>query len=135
MTEYDAIWNQQWKPVWTEITANPKAINPATLKEKMNAISNKYDELSKKVVDFKAEDKISDSALKEKIANFRNEFVLATSYRGNAARAIVEGLDGAAPIKDRMEEAKKSVGLSDKHLTNAVGNLSSAESELGIKRK
>ncbi|WP_336950404.1 ribonuclease [Bacillus cereus] len=134
MKEYDDIWNQEWKPLWAEISTNPKATNPNELKTKMDSVSTKYDALSKKVVDFKGEDKISDADLKEKITNFKNEFVLSVGYRGNAAKAVKQGLDGVAPMRDRMEESKKSIELADKKLTSAVGSLGTVESTLGVKR-
>lgn len=134
MAEYDAIWNQHWKPVWTESSANQQAVNAAELKEKMEVVSDKYNELSNQIVDLKAENKLTDPQLKEKIKQFENEFVLASSYRANAAKAVNQGLKGLAPMEDRMEEAKKSIDLADQRLLKAVANLTEVESTLGVKR-
>ncbi|HDR5271828.1 ribonuclease [Bacillus thuringiensis] len=130
--EYDEIWNQEWKPVWTEISSNIQSADPNTLKEKMELISSKYDALSKKNSEFKVGEKLTDSTLKEKIEKFRVEFGLATNYRSNAANAVRQGVQGVAPMKGRMEEAKKSIKLSDQKIINASVNLVEVESKLGI---
>ncbi|OTY83364.1 ribonuclease [Bacillus thuringiensis serovar subtoxicus] len=135
--EYDEIWNQEWKPVWAEIINNIQSANPTdpnTLKEKMSLISSKYDALSKKNTEFKAVEKLNDPILKEKIEKFRVEFGLATNYRSNATNAVRQGVQGVAPMKGRMEEAMKSIELSDQKIINASVNLVEAENKLGIKR-
>lgn len=131
--DYDEIWNQEWKPVWSEINRNTQSADPNALKEKMELISNKYDALSKKNTEFRASEKLTDSILKEKIEKFRVEFGLATNYRSNAANAVRQGVQGLAPMKGRMEEAKKSIKLSDQKIINASVNLVEVENELGIK--
>ncbi|HGH7177223.1 TPA: DUF4064 domain-containing protein [Bacillus wiedmannii] len=135
INEYDTIWDEHWKPVWTELSGNPSAMNPNELKEKMDILDTKYTELSNKIVNFKDADKLSDATLKEKINNFRNEFVLASGYRGNAARSINQGIKGLAPMKDRMNAATKSVKLSDEKLIKALANLTTAETSIGVNRK
>ncbi|MEH6891566.1 ribonuclease [Bacillus sp. JJ864] len=132
--EYDEIWNKEWKPVWEEVNKDPSSVDKNSLKEKMESISNKYNDLSKKNIEFKAADKLNDPVLKEKMIKFREEFGLATNYRGNAATAINQGLKGIAPMKGRMEEAKKSINLSDKKIINAAANLTEVETKLGISR-
>ncbi|HFJ9375265.1 TPA: ribonuclease [Bacillus nitratireducens] len=132
--EYDDIWNQEWKPIWDKASQDPASIDKDTLKEKMELVMNKYDELSNKNSAFKPAEKLSDSALKEKIEKFRVEFGLAVNYRSNAGRAVNQGVKGVAPMKDRMEEAKKSIQLSDKKLINATANLVEVETKLGIQR-
>ncbi|MBO1583336.1 ribonuclease [Bacillus sp. XF8] len=135
MKEYDEIWNQEWKPAWTEISQNSSAIDKNALKEKMESISSKYSELSNKNTAFKDAEKLSDPALKEKMEKFRVEFGLATNYRGNAATAVNQGLKGVAPMNDRMNEALKSVKLSDQKIINAAIHLTEVETSLGISRK
>ncbi len=87
-----------------------------------------YDELSKKNTAFKDGAKLSGPVLKEKIEKFRVEFELATNYRSNAGRTVTQGINGIAPLKERMEEAQKSIKLSDQKLSNAVANLTEVES-------
>ncbi|PFM97812.1 ribonuclease [Bacillus cereus] len=132
--EYDDIWNQDWKPIWGEASKDPESLDKNALKEKMESVTNRYDELSNKNSAFKSGSKLTDPVLKEKIEKFRVEFGLATNYRSNAGRAVTQGIKGLAPMKDRMNEAQKSIQLSDKKLINAVANLTEAESKLGVKR-
>ncbi|ENJ6136898.1 TPA: ribonuclease [Bacillus cereus] len=132
--EYDDIWNQEWKPIWDKASQDPASIDKNTLKEKMELVMNKYDELSNKNSDFKPAEKLNDSALKEKIEKFRVEFGLAVNYRSNAGRAVNQGIKGVAPMNDRMEEAKKSIQLADKKLINATANLVEVETKLGVQR-
>ncbi|WAI24453.1 MAG: ribonuclease [Bacillus paranthracis] len=132
--EYDDIWNQEWKPIWDKASQDPASIDKNTLKEKMELVMNKYDELSNKNSAFKPAEKLNDSALKEKIEKFRVEFGLAVNYRSNAGRAVNQGIKGVAPMNDRMEEAKKSIQLADKKLINATANLVEVETKLGVQR-
>ncbi|WP_439876955.1 ribonuclease (plasmid) [Bacillus mycoides] len=132
--EYDEIWNQDWRPIWGEASKDPASIDKNVLKEKMDSITNRYDELSNKNTAFKSGAKLSDPVLKEKIERFRVEFGLATNYRSNAGRAVTQGIKGIAPLKGRMEEAQKSIKLSDQKLINAVASLTEVESKLGVSR-
>lgn len=134
MKEYDEIWNQEWKPAWTEVSNNASSIDKNALKEKMESISNKYDSLSKKNIAFENAEKLSDPVLKEKISQFREEFGLAINYRSNAATVVNQGLKGVAPMKGRMDEALKSVKLSDQKIINAAVNLAEVETNLGVSR-
>ncbi|MED1404307.1 hypothetical protein P4U07_16045 [Bacillus mycoides] len=132
MKEYDDIWNQYWKPTWDKVNNNPNAINKRELQTQMELISEKYDKISNEVVKFKYDDKLKDPTLKKHLSDFRNAFVLATSYRSNAAKAVTQGIKGIAPMDDRMNESLKSVKLSDEKLINAVAALVSMENQLGI---
>lgn len=132
--EYDEIWNQDWKPIWGEASKDPESLDKNALKEKMESVANRYDALSKKNTEFKSGSKLTDPVLKEKIEKFRVEFGLATNYRSNAGRAVNQGIKGLAPMKDRMNEAQKSVKLSDQKLINAVASLTEVESKLGVSR-
>ncbi|MCU4759363.1 MULTISPECIES: ribonuclease [unclassified Bacillus (in: firmicutes)] len=132
--EYDEIWNQDWRPIWGEASKDPESLDKNALKEKMESVTNRYDALSKKNTAFKSASKLTDPVLKEKIEKFRGEFGLATNYRSNAGRAVTQGIKGLAPMKDRMNEAQKSVKLSDQKLLNAVASLTEVESKLGVKR-
>ncbi|MDG0946658.1 ribonuclease [Bacillus paranthracis] len=134
MKEYDEIWNKEWKPAWTEVSNNASLIDKNALIEKMESISNKYDSLSKKNIAFKDGEKLSDPVLKEKINEFRKELGLAINYRSNAATVVNQGLKGVAPMKGRMDEALKSVELSDQKIINAAVNLTEVETKLGISR-
>lgn len=132
--EYDEIWNQDWRPIWGEASKDPESLDKNALKEKMDSVANRYDALSKKNTEFKSGSKLTDPVLKEKIEKFRVEFGLATNYRSNAGRAVNQGIKGLAPMKDRMNEAQKSVKLSDQKLINAVASLTEVESKLGVSR-
>ncbi|MGH0437601.1 ribonuclease [Bacillus basilensis] len=132
--EYDEIWNQDWRPIWGEASKDPESLDKNALKEKMESITNRYDALSKKNIAFKNGSKLTDPVLKEKIEKFRVEFGLATNYRSNAGRAVTQGIKGLAPMKDRLNEAQKSVKLSDQKLLNAVASLTELESKLGVSR-
>jgi len=132
--EYDEIWEQDWRPIWGEASKDPESLDKNSLKEKMESVANRYDALSNKNTAFKSGSKLTDPALKEKIEKFRVEFGLATNYRSNAGRAVTQGIKGLAPMKDRMNEAQKSVKLSDQKLINAVASLTEVESKLGVKR-
>ncbi|MBA9024755.1 hypothetical protein [Peribacillus huizhouensis] len=57
---------------------------------------------------------------------------LATNYRGNAATAIIQAIDGVADLNSRMEEATKSVELSDKKMLSAIVAITSIDQELGL---
>lgn len=111
--EYDEIWNQDWRPIWGEVSKDPASIDKNALKEKMESITDRYDKLSDKNTAFKSGAKLTDPVLKEKIEKFRVDFGLATNYRSNAGRAVTQGIKGIAPLKERMDEAQKSIKLSD----------------------
>ncbi|WP_438860876.1 ribonuclease [Bacillus toyonensis] len=132
--EYDEIWNQDWRPIWGEANKDPESLDKNALKEKMESVTNRYDVLSKKNTEFKSGAKLTDPVLKEKIEKFRVEFGLATNYRSNAGKAVTQGIKGVAPLKGRMEEAQKSIKLSDQKLINAVASLTEVESKLGVSR-
>ncbi|EOP78388.1 hypothetical protein IGM_06673 [Bacillus cereus HuB4-4] len=132
--EYDEIWNQDWRPIWGEAGKDPESLDKNALKENMESVTNRYDALSKKNTAFKGGSKLTDPVLKEKIEKFRVDFGLATNYRSNAGRAVTQGLKGLAPMKDRMDEAQKSIKLSDQKLINAVASLTEVESKLDVKR-
>ncbi|HHY2677470.1 TPA: ribonuclease [Bacillus toyonensis] len=132
--EYDEIWNQDWRPIWGEANKDPESLDKNALKEKMESVTNRYDVLSKKNTEFKSGSKLTDPVLKEKIEKFRVEFGLATNYRSNAGKAVTQGIKGVAPLKGRMEEAQKSIKLSDQKLINAVASLTEVESKLGVSR-
>lgn len=51
--EYDEIWNQEWRPIWAQAGKDPKSVSPSTLKEKMDIVSSRYDDLSKKNINLK----------------------------------------------------------------------------------
>ncbi|HGH7180277.1 TPA: ribonuclease [Bacillus luti] len=132
--EYDEIWDQDWRPIWGEASKDPESLDKNALKEKMESVTNRYDALSNKNTAFKSGSKLTDPVLKEKIEKFRVEFGLATNYRSNAGRAVTQGIKGVAPLKGRMEEAQKSIKLSDQKLINALANLTEVESKLGVSR-
>ncbi|MBJ7995228.1 DUF3450 domain-containing protein [Bacillus mycoides] len=134
LKEYDEIWNQDWKAIWGEGSKDPESLDKNALKEKMESITNRYDALSKKNTEFKSGSKLTDPVLKEKIEKFRVEFGLATNYRSNAGKAVTQGVRGVAPLKGRMEEAQKSIKLSDQKLSNALASLNEIESKLGVSR-
>ncbi|OJE37263.1 ribonuclease [Bacillus proteolyticus] len=134
LKEYDEIWNQDWKAIWGEGSKDPESLDKNALKEKMESVTNRYDALSKKNTEFKSDSKLTDPVLKEKIEKFRVEFGLATNYRSNAGKAVTQGVKGVAPLKERMEEAQKSIKLSDQKLSNALASLNEIESKLGVSR-
>ncbi|RAN79486.1 ribonuclease [Bacillus sp. SRB_331] len=134
LKEYDEIWNQDWKAIWGEGSKDPESLDKNALKEKMESVTNRYDALSKKNTEFKSSSKLTDPVLKEKIEKFRVEFGLATNYRSNAGKAVTQGVKGVAPLKGRMEEAQKSIKLSDQKLSNALASLNEIESKLGVSR-
>ncbi|MBH0323403.1 ribonuclease [Bacillus cereus] len=133
--EYDEIWNQEWRPIWAQASKDPKSVSPSALKEKMDIVSSRYDDLSKKNTNLKETQKINDPILKEKLDKFKVELGLAINYRSNAASVVTQWIKGLAPMESRMEESKKSVQLSDEKLLSAVANLTEVESKLGVKRK
>ncbi|MGS0591630.1 MULTISPECIES: hypothetical protein [Bacillus cereus group] len=134
LKDYDEIWNQDWKAIWGEGSKDPESLDKNVLKEKMESVTNRYDALSKKNTEFKSGSKLTDPVLKEKIEKFRVEFGLATNYRSNAGKAVTQGVKGVAPLKGRMEEAQKSIKLSDQKLSNALASLNEIESKLGVSR-
>ncbi|MCU5131264.1 ribonuclease [Bacillus thuringiensis] len=134
LKDYDEIWNQDWKAIWGEGSKDPESLEKNALKEKMESVTNRYDALSKKNTEFKSGSKLTDPVLKEKIEKFRVEFGLATNYRSNAGKAVTQGVKGVASLKGRMEEAEKSIKLSDQKLSNALANLNEIESKLGVSR-
>lgn len=133
--EYDEIWNQEWRPIWAQAGKDPKSVSPSALKEKMDIVSSRYDDLSKKNINLKDTQKINDPVLKGKLDKFKVELGLAINYRSNAASVVTQWIKGLAPMESRMEESKKSVQLSDEKLLSAVANLTEVESQLGVKRK
>ncbi|WP_242262161.1 DUF3450 domain-containing protein [Bacillus cereus group sp. BfR-BA-01453] len=134
LKDYDEIWNQDWKAIWGEGSKDPESLDKNALKEKMESVTNRYDALSKKNTEFKSGSKLTDPVLKEKIEKFRVEFGLATNYRSNAGKAVTQGVKGVAPLNERMEEAQKSIKLSDQKLKNALASLNEIEAKLDVSR-
>ncbi|CAM4359879.1 hypothetical protein BAMA_16260 [Bacillus manliponensis] len=130
VAEYDAIWNEHWKPVWTEASENPN-MDQAKIKEQMETIQTKYTDLSTRIKASTINDKLSDETIKEDLNTFKKEFSLAAMYRSDAARNVVQGIDGLAPMNDRMEAAKKNVELSDEKMMSAVAATADIEVKLG----
>ncbi|MDA2309937.1 ribonuclease [Bacillus cereus group sp. MYBK35-2] len=133
--EYDSIWAEHWRPTFDAMSKNPNAMNPKEIEAKMKLISEKYDHLSSEIVKLKLDDKLNDPVNKKSFSNFKNEFVLATSYRSNAAQAVTQGIKGVAPMNDRMQESIKSIELSDAKLITALANTVEIEQRLGILKK
>ncbi|MGG5795739.1 ribonuclease [Bacillus nitratireducens] len=134
LNEFDGIWNQEWKPIWDQASAEPDQLDLNGLKETMTIVSSRYDDLSKKNIAFKDTQKIHDPVLKEKLEKFRVDFGLAINYRSNAANAVNQWLKGLASMESRMEESQKSIKLADQKLMNAAASLTEVESKLGVSR-
>lgn len=134
-TNYDNIVEQDWLPTWTELNSNPGNINTADLLDKMNSIANQFNEISKKTEIFKAEEKIKDPAIKQKIEHFKTAFTAASNCMENAALSVTQGLNNEKPLKDSLENATQSLGLADQNIVIALSTLAEVEGKLGITKK
>ncbi|PEY37266.1 hypothetical protein CN354_13840 [Bacillus cereus] len=134
-TKYDNIVEQEWLPAWTELNSNPGNINTAGLLDKMNSIANQFNEISKKTETFKAEEKMKDPALKQKISHFKTAFIAASNCMENAALSVTQGLNNEKPLKDSLENATQSLGLADQNIVMALSTLAELEGILGITKK
>ncbi|EEM14111.1 MULTISPECIES: hypothetical protein [Bacillus] len=134
-TNYDTIVEQEWLPTWTELNSKSGNINTTELLDKMNNIANQFNEISKKTETFKAEEKMKDPALKQKINHFKTAFIAASNCMENAALSITQGLNNEKPLKDSLENATQSLGLADQNIVMALSTLAELEGILGITKK
>ncbi|EEL50748.1 MULTISPECIES: hypothetical protein [Bacillus cereus group] len=134
-TKYDNIVEQEWLPTWTKLNSNPDNINTAELLDKMNNIANQFNEISKNTETFKAEGKMNDPALKQKINHFKTAFIAASNCMENAALSVTQGLNNEKPIKDSLENATQSLGLADQNIVMALSMLAELEGIFGITQK
>ena len=110
-------------------------INTAELLDKMNHIANQFNEISKKTETFKAEEKMKDPALKQKINHFKTAFIAASNCMENAALSVTQGLNNEKPLKDSLENTTQSLGLADQNIVMALSMLAELEGILGITKK
>ncbi|MCI0766938.1 hypothetical protein [Bacillus sp. TL12] len=134
-TKYDNIVEQEWLPTWTKLNSNPDNINTDRLLDKMNSIANQFNKISKKTEIFKAEEKIKDPELKQKISHFKTAFIAASNFMKNAALSVTQGLNNERPLKDSLENAAQSLGLADQNLAIALSTLAELEGILEITKK
>ncbi|PEF73298.1 hypothetical protein CON94_21710 [Bacillus pseudomycoides] len=134
-TNYDTIVEQEWLPTWTELNSKSGNINTTELLDKMNNIANQFNEISKKTETFKAEEKMKDPALKQKINHFKTAFIASSNCMENAALSITQGLNNEKPLKDSLENATQSLGLADQNIVMALSTLAELEGILGITKK
>ncbi|AIK39709.1 hypothetical protein BG07_5351 [Bacillus pseudomycoides] len=134
-TNYDTIVEQEWLPTWTELNSKSGNINTTELLDKMNHIANQFNEISKKTETFKAEERMKDPALKQKINHFKTAFIAASNCMENAALSITQGLNNEKPLKDSLENATQSLGLADQNIVMALSTLAELEGILGITKK
>ncbi|PER03260.1 hypothetical protein [Bacillus cereus] len=64
--EFNDIWNQEMKSVFSKESEPPATVDQNILQEQMELVVTKYRELSKGNITFNASDKINDPVLKEK---------------------------------------------------------------------
>ncbi|WP_459503163.1 hypothetical protein [Bacillus sp. C1] len=134
-TKYDNIVEQEWIPAWTELNSNPININTAELLDKMNHMANQFNEISKQMEEFKAAEKMTDSALKQKTNYFNTAFIAASNCMENAALSVIQGLNKEKPLQDSLENATQSLGLADQNITIALSTLAELESILQLTKK
>ncbi|MBJ8031439.1 hypothetical protein [Bacillus cereus group sp. N21] len=134
-TNYDTIVEQEWLPTWTELNSKSGNINTTELLDKMSHIANQFNEISKKTETFKAQEKMKDPALKQKINHFKTAFIAASNCMENAALSITQGLNNEKPLKDSLENATQSLGLADQNIVMALSTLAELEGILGITKK
>ena len=134
-TNYDTIVEQEWLPTWTELNSKSGNINTTELLDKINNIANQFNEISKKTETFKAEERMKDPALKQKINHFKTAFIAASNCMENAALSITQGLNNEKPLKDSLENATQSLGLADQNIVMALSTLAELEGILGITKK
>lgn len=134
-TNYDNIVEQEWLPAWTELNSKSGNINITELLDKMNHIVNQFNEISKNTEIFKAEEKMKDPALKQKISHFKTAFIAASNCMENAALSVTQGLNNEKPLKDSLENAAQSLGLADQNIVIALSTLAELEGILGITKK
>ncbi|MCX2825120.1 hypothetical protein COM13_21135 [Bacillus pseudomycoides] len=134
-TKYDNIVEQEWLPTWTELNSKSGNINTTELLDKMNHIANQFNEISKNTEIFKAEEKMKDPALKQKINHFKTAFIAASNCMENAALSVTQGLNNEKALKDSLENATQSLGLADQNIVMALSTLAELEGILGIIKK
>ncbi|KEK23459.1 hypothetical protein [Bacillus gaemokensis] len=134
-TKYDNIVEQDWLPTWTDLNSNPSNIHTTELLDKMNNIAKHFNEISKKTETFKAEEKMKDPTLKQKINNFKTAFIAASNCMANAALSVTHSLNNEKPLKDGVENATQSLGLADQNIVMALSTLNELEEMLGITKK
>ncbi|MEH6990880.1 hypothetical protein [Cytobacillus firmus] len=126
--EYDAIWENHWRPAWEAI--NNDSANVNELASNMDAVTDGYTTLSSKIIDFNPKG-LSKEHIKL-LEDYRVNMGKAISYRSNAGRAITQAIEGVADTQSRIEEATKSIELADKYMLEATVSMVTLETELGI---
>ncbi|MCM3241554.1 ribonuclease [Cytobacillus oceanisediminis] len=128
--EFDSIWTENWQSSWKKISTVNGQPDIVSLKDDMEIVSEKYSELSKRIsaIDSKSINPEYQGQLEE----YRVNMSLATNYRGNAANAILQAINGVADLESRLEEAKKSVELADEKMLTALVAITSIDSKLGL---
>ncbi|EOW9527156.1 hypothetical protein ACO11K_000761 [Bacillus cytotoxicus] len=133
--KYDQIVAKEWLPVWDIINENKGNVNKAELIEKMNQISNDFSELSSQMENFKAEKKLQDADLKEKMNHFRIAFIAASNYMKSAASSVSEHLSDGTPLNEISQNTLHPLGLADQNMVMALSTLSEINNILGIIKK
>lgn len=119
---YDSIWDDYWRTSWSDI-------DTSTMNSSMETLVDEYSNLNRIVIDFKVNES---SMYYDQYNTFRENISKAISYRGNAGTAILHALNGKAELDDRMEEAEKSIELSDSYMLKSIAPIASVEQELGL---
>ncbi|QOK27646.1 ribonuclease [Cytobacillus oceanisediminis] len=128
--EFDSIWTENWQSSWKKISTANGQPDIVSLKDDMEIVSEKYSELSKRISAI--DSKSNKPEYQEQLEEYRVNMSLATNYRGNAANAILQAINGVADLESRMEEAKKSVELADEKMLTALVAITSIDSKLGL---
>ncbi|MGM0775478.1 MAG: ribonuclease [Bacillota bacterium] len=128
--EFDSIWTENWQSSWKKISTANGQPDIVSLKDDMEIVSEKYSELSKRISAI--DSKSINPEYQEQLEEYRVNMSFATNYRGNAANAILQAINGVADLESRMEEAKKSVELADQKMLTALVAITSIDSKLGL---
>ncbi|MBX9972106.1 ribonuclease [Cytobacillus firmus] len=128
--EFDSIWTENWQTSWKKISTATGQPDIVSLKDDMEIVSEKYSQLSKRISAI--DSKSINPEYQEQLEEYRVNMSLATNYRGNAANAILQAINGVADLESRMEEAKKSVELADEKMLTALVAITSIDNKLGL---
>ncbi|KFN01127.1 hypothetical protein D0U04_07485 [Bacillus clarus] len=131
-TKYNDSIEKDWLPSWEEIHTNQDTIDKNKIVNTMHTVSKQYEILAKEMDTFKAEDSISTPALKEKMNEFRTEFIAASNFMKDAAESIIDGCNNSIPLNEAIENTKHALGLADQHIITALSTLNEIKDKLGI---
>lgn len=126
---YDSYWSEIWKPTFEGLGIS---VNLSIASNRMKMLDNNYRMLDTQI------SKIKGSQLSEENKKIFEEYIssmrAAATARRKAAQNAQAILDKGIFSPSEMDSLETDIDLSDSHAMNALTQLTTLESALGVKR-